>query len=144
MPPRDGVVALDYLNSSGTLMQGNTSHRIAALIAAMAFGSALAEGPRERHAHHFAKDVDTFHAVLAPLWHARPGAERAQGVCAQQPRLAQLASAIQSGNAKPLLSALAALKTQCQTDPSAIDGAFAQVHDAFHHLAEPGRNPLGQ
>ncbi len=26
--------------------------------------------------HHFAKDIDAFHAVLAPVWHARPGPER--------------------------------------------------------------------
>ena len=108
--------------------------------AALLAGSAIAADSRERHAHSFAKDVDAFHSVLAPLWHARVGKGRSQNVCAQSDKLERLAKAIHSANAKPLLTSIAALKTQCQTAPADIDAVFAQVHEAFHHLTEPQEN----
>ncbi|OHC69395.1 MAG: hypothetical protein A2045_11215 [Rhodocyclales bacterium GWA2_65_20] len=118
-------------------MPQKLTHSIAALLAALSVGSAGAADPREKHAHDFAKDVDAFHAVLAPLWHARPGKERAQNVCVQAPRLEQLAAAIHSGNPRPLQASVAALRAQCQSAPADIDAVFSQVHDAFHRLVEP-------
>lgn len=88
----------------------------------------------ERHMHRFARDIDAFHAALAPLWHAPAGKERAQNVCAQAPKLEILAKEVHSGDAKPLLASVTALKAQCQANPADIDAAFSQVHDAFHHL----------
>lgn len=107
---------------------------IVALATVLFAGSAIGEDMGEKHMHKFANDVDAFHAVLAPLWHAPEGKERAQNVCAQAPQLESLATEIHSGDAKPLLASVTALKAQCQTDPAGIDAAFSQVHDAFHHL----------
>lgn len=94
----------------------------------------------EKHMHSFAKDVDAFHAALAPLWHAPAGKERAQNVCAQANKLESLATDIRSGDAKPLRASITTLKAQCQTNPADIDTAFSQVHEAFHHLVMPNRN----
>lgn len=112
---------------------------IAAIVTSLMAGSAIAEDPHEDHGHSFAKDVDAFHATLAPLWHARPGKERSQNVCAQAGKLESLATDIHSGDSKPLLASIAVLKAQCKTSPTKIDVAFADVHEAFHHLAEPKR-----
>lgn len=122
-------------------MSKSNTNLIAATIAALLFGSAIAEDQHERHPHSFAKDVDAFHATLAPLWHARPGQERSQNVCAQVEKLESLATEIHSADPKALLSSLAALKAQCKTSPTKIDAVFAEVHDAFHHLIEPARRP---
>ncbi|OGS92622.1 MAG: hypothetical protein A2Z95_07260 [Gallionellales bacterium GWA2_60_18] len=113
---------------------------IVAIATVLFAGSAIGEGMGERHMHSFAKDVDAFHAALAPLWHAPAGKERAQNVCAQAPRLESLAREVHSGDAKPLLSSITALQAQCRTNPADIDAAFSQVHEAFHHLAMPNRH----
>lgn len=110
------------------------------IVAVLFAGSASGEDKGEKHMHSFAKDVDALHAVLAPLWHAPPGKERAQNVCAQAPRLESRAREIRSGDAKALLASIAALRVQCQANPSDIDAIFSQVHEAFHHLAEPGNH----
>ena len=96
-----------------------------------------AEGNHDKHHHRFAADVDALHGVLAPLWHAKPGKERSQKVCAQADQLAALSRDIRSGDNQPLLSSIAALKAQCQRKPAEIDAVFSTVHDAFHHLADP-------
>jgi hypothetical protein len=121
-------------------MPRKQTHLIVLIVAALAVGAASAEDRHEEHAHRFAKDVDAFHSALAPLWHMRAGKERTQSTCAQAAKLGSLAKAIQSANAKPLVTSVAALEAQCQTNPTDIDTAFAQVHDAFHRLAEPGRH----
>jgi type IV secretory pathway TrbL component len=110
------------------------------IAATLLAGSAGAEGQHEGHAHHLAKEVDAFHAALAPLWHAPAGRERSRQVCAQAPKLASLAQAIRSGDSKPLLASLVALKAQCQANPADIDGVFSDVHEAFHRLAEHGEH----
>lgn len=90
----------------------------------------------EKHMHNFASDVDALHEVLGPLWHAPIGKKRAQNVCAQVGKLGSLSRDISSGDNKALLTSIAALEAQCKTNPSDIDAAFSQVHEAFHHLAE--------
>jgi hypothetical protein len=120
-------------------MPKTTSIVIAAIVSALMVSIAIAEGQNENHAHSFAKDVDAFHATLAPLWHAKPGTERSQHVCAQAGQLENLATVIHGGDTKPLLASIATLKTQCKTSPNAIDAAFAEVHEAFHRLTEPER-----
>ncbi|HEX6735287.1 MAG TPA: hypothetical protein VF096_10775 [Azonexus sp.] len=111
---------------------------IAFAVAAQLAGSAGAVEQDHHHHHHhaFAKDVEAFHAVLAPLWHAQPGAERARNTCAQVGQMEKLAGDIRSGDAKPLRTTLAALRKQCRTKPADIDPAFAEVHEAFHRLIE--------
>ena len=111
---------------------------IFALAAAHFAGSAIAEDHHEGHTHHrFPKDVDAFHSVLAPLWHARPGKERAQNACAKAGEMERLAKDIRSGDATPLLAAVGALKKKCPGDQADIDAALFDVHEAFHRLAEP-------
>lgn len=110
---------------------------IALFAATLLTGGAVAAEPPEHHHHHaFAQDVDAFHAVLAPLWHAKPGKERSRNTCAKVGELETLAGNIRSADAKPLLGSIAVLKKQCQTSPGKIDAAFSEVHEAFHRLIE--------
>jgi len=109
---------------------------IVAIAAVLFAGSAVGEDKDERHMHSFAKDVDALHAVLAPLWHERPGKERSQNVCAQAHKLEKLTKEIHGVDVRTLLESIAALKAQCQANPSDIDAVFSQVHEAFHYLAE--------
>lgn len=120
-------------------MSKSTTNLIVVIVTALMVSSAIAEDLHERHAHSFGKDVDAFHATLPPLWHARPSKERSQNVCAQAGKLERLATDIHSGNAKPLLASITALKAQCKTSPTKTDAAFAEVHEAFHRLTEPER-----
>ena len=100
-------------------------------LAVTCLGSAIAE---EHHHHHLTKDGDAFHAVLAPVWHASPGPERLLNACAKVDELGRLASDIRSTNGSKLLASIATMKTACQSKPGDVDGAFHDVHEAFHHL----------
>lgn len=99
-------------------------------------GTAAAQG--HRHHHDFAPDVDAFHAVLAPVWHARPGKARTRDACAKAPRMEALAQDIRSTDAAALRDAIVALKTTCKQKPADVDGALHDVHEAFHRLIESG------
>ncbi len=116
------------------------SKLIVVILAALSATVAIAAEEHEHHAHGFAREVEDFHSVLAPLWHAQQGKERSRQVCAKAQNLELLAKAIRQGNSKPLLSSIAALRAQCQTSPGEIDAVFSRVHDAFHRLAEPGQH----
>jgi len=105
------------------------------LAAAFLGGSALAD--EHGHIHpKFAPDVDAFHAVLAPVWHARPGPERTQDACAKAGEMARLAKQIRSTDASQLLASISALKTKCDSDKGSADAALFDVHEAFHHLID--------
>ena len=106
---------------------------IATIVAALLMGSAIGE---EKHTHSFSKDIEIFHDVLAPLWHAQAGQERSQNICEQASKLDQVAREIHSGDAGELLKSIDTLMAQCRSNQSNIDGTFAHVHDAFHHLVE--------
>jgi len=105
---------------------------VGASLAMTCLGSAIADD--HHHHHNFAKDVDAFHAVLAPVWHARPGPERLPSACAKVDELGRLASDIRSTDASKLVASIATMKTACQSKPGDVDGAFHDVHEAFHHL----------
>ena len=105
-----------------------------ALVAATCLGTAIADD--HQHHHQFAKDIEAFHAILAPVWHARPGPERLPNACAKVDELARLASDIRSTDASKLVASIASMKTACQSRQSDIDGAFYDVHEAFHHLLD--------
>lgn len=110
--------------------------RMFLLLAAMFWiNGALAEEPGHMH-HHFAKDVDAFHALLAPLWHARPGQERSRNACRKAPELAMLAKDIKSADAAALVSASTALQSVCKGPLAGVDAALFDVHEAFHRLIE--------
>lgn len=107
-----------------------------AIAAPLCFGSAIAQ----EHHHHFAADVDAFHAVLAPVWHARPGKARTRDACARAERMASLAAAINSADATALRTAVADLQASCKRKPGGVDGALHDVHEAFHDLiGQPAR-----
>lgn len=101
--------------------------------------AALAENPGHKHHHDFPKDVDAFHAVLAPIWHARPGKERSRNACANAADMKKLATGIQSSDAAPLVAAIGVLEGKCKGKLADVDAAFFDVHEAFHHLIDaPG------
>jgi len=104
-----------------------------ATVLAMAGAGADEVGHRHRR---FAKDIDAFHAVLASVWHARPGAERSRNACAKAAEMAGLAREIRSADAGALNSALAALQAGCAAPSSDIDGLLFDLHEAFHRLIE--------
>lgn len=109
-----------------------SARTLIAATAALWFGGALAQ----MHHHHFAPDVDAFHSVLAPIWHAAPGKDRSRNACAKANRMEALARDIRSADAAALQAAVAALKGKCAAAPVDIDGALVEVHDAFHRLIE--------
>ena len=104
-----------------------------ALVASTCLGSAIANG---HHRHELANDVDAFHGVLAPIWHARPGPERLQNACAKVDEMARLARDIRSTDASRLNTSIAAMKRVCESKSGDVDGAFYDVHEAFHHLID--------
>jgi hypothetical protein len=113
------------------------------LVAAIAasLGSAIAAEQHEHghHHHHFAQDIDAFHGVLAPVWHAPQGKVRSQNACAKTGQMVRLANDIRSTDASGLKASLATLKKACQKKGD-VDGALFEVHEEFHRLieAKPG------
>lgn len=96
-------------------------------------GAAVAD--EHGHAHHaFAKDIDAFHAALAPVWHSMPGPGRSRNACAKTGEMARLAAEIKSADASQLAAAVATLKAKCGAKPGEVDGALYDVHEAFHRL----------
>lgn len=120
-------------------MEKKFTNLIVALAAAHVVGNATADEHREPHGHSpFPKDVEAFHSVLAPLWHARPGKERSRNACAKASEMESVAKDIRSGDAAPLVAAVVALEKDCRDREADIDAALFEVHEAFHRLAEPG------
>jgi hypothetical protein len=76
--------------------------------------------------------IDSFHDLLAPLWHAPEGAERTAKTCDAVPELEKRAQDM--GDA-PLVEALHALEAECAGDRAAFQPKFSAVHDAFHEAA---------
>ena len=107
---------------------------LVAVSASVWASAALADGPK--HHHHFPKDIDAFHSILAPIWHARPGQERSRDACAKAAEMEKSAKDIRSTDAKMLLASLAALKSRCEATPADIDAALFDVHEAFHGLID--------
>lgn len=108
--------------------------------ATVATGMAIAD--EHHHPHRFPKDVDAFHAVLAPIWHAPQGSERLQSACAKAGVMESLAKEIRSRDASGLVNSVETLKTKCQGDQAAVERALGNVHDAFHQLID--HKPAGK
>ncbi|RIX46217.1 MAG: hypothetical protein D3M94_10980 [Rhodocyclales bacterium GT-UBC] len=121
-------------------MQMHFKRTVLAILAALSSGAALAQDHGHHH-HGFAPDVDAFHAVLAPIWHAPAGKARADKACASTAEFARLAGAIKSADAKGLQSSIERLQATCRERPAEVDASFAKVHDAFHQLIDvkPGK-----
>lgn len=95
-------------------------------------------------------ELQRFHAVLAPRWHARSGPERIADTCgaitefraeadalAAAPPPAGRDAAAWSAGGKQLAESVAGLDAACQAhDAARFEPAFAQVHERFHGLLE--------
>lgn len=111
---------------------------LAAAFAVIANGGVLADEPNHHHPK-LAEDVDAFHAVLAPIWHARPSTERLQNACAKADEMTRLAGDIRSTDPVQLVSSVSALRGICKKKGD-VDGALYDVHEAFHHLIDAKPN----
>lgn len=114
---------------------------MAAFLAALAIGStgaAAQQGPGHHHHHHFADDVEAFHSVLAPIWHAPRSQARNRDACRQAGRMVEQAQAIQSADAGKLQASAAALKDRCRAGKGGVEAALFDVHEEFHRLIEAG------
>jgi hypothetical protein len=103
-------------------------------------------------------ELQKFHAVLAPRWHAEPGPERIADTCGAIGELRAGADAVVAAPApagrdaaawtaggKQLAEAVAALDATCQAhDAAGFEPAFAQVHERFHGLLEAGEPEHGE
>lgn len=97
-------------------------------------------------------ELEKFHAVLAPRWHARSGPERMADTCGAIAEFHTTADAVAaapaptgrdaaawSAGGKQLTEAVAALDTACKAhDAAGFEPAFTQVHERFHGLLEAG------
>lgn len=121
-------------------MTSNQKKWIVAVMAANLIGGAIAAEPHEhKHHHQFPKDVEAFHGVLAPVWHAAPGKARNRNACGKAGRLERLAKEIRSTDASALQADVAALQKNCRERKGDVEGALFEVHEAFHRLIEPGK-----
>lgn len=98
-------------------------------------------------------EMQAFHDLLAPRWHAAAGAQRITDTCGAVPQFKSSADAIAvatppiAANAdtwttgtKALVAAVGELNAACKTNDAAkFEPAFAKVHDAFHALMEQGK-----
>jgi hypothetical protein len=103
------------------------------------------------HEHHFEGAVESYHAVLSPLWHAEAGEQRTHDTCAAAADLVAKAGAIEAepvpaaaggkedawkANAAALTAASKELETVCAGDRATFDATFGTLHDGFHALIE--------
>jgi hypothetical protein len=102
-------------------------------------------------------ELQKFHAVLAPRWHASRGPERIADTCgaiaelradadalAAAPVPAGRDAAAWSAGGKQLAEAVAGLDAACQAhDAAGFEPAFARVHERFHGLLEAGEPKHG-
>jgi hypothetical protein len=103
------------------------------------------------HEHHFEGAVESYHAVLSPLWHAEAGEQRTNDTCAAAADLVAKAGAIEAepvpaaaggkedawnANAAALTAASKELETVCAGNRATFDATFGKLHDSFHTLIE--------
>ncbi|MCP5143642.1 MAG: hypothetical protein H6978_02345 [Gammaproteobacteria bacterium] len=116
------------------MLRIKTSVLLGPLLGAFAFAVQAAE---EDHAHEFTAEVNAFHQVMAPLWHAPKDAERMAGTCATLPQMNALADRIKAANVGLLKDALKGMEQPCGSgNERAFEAAFEQLHDAFHAVSE--------
>jgi hypothetical protein len=90
-------------------------------------------------------EIDSFHATLAPIWHAPAGPERTRHACAAVPTMRDQATQIVGrargdhagweGNASNLATAVGALSDACGKG-GGVDDALGGVHTAYHAVME--------
>lgn len=114
-----------------------------AVLSVLWVSGASADNHEAMH-HHLPADIDSFHSLLAPVWHARPGKERTRNACAKAAAMEKAANAIQSADASLLATASTAFKSKCEASPADVDAALFDVHEAFHRLIEPKPSASGR
>jgi cell pole-organizing protein PopZ len=114
-----------------------------------ATGSATEQGEGSAaHPMEMPSEMQAFHDLLAPRWHAAQGAQRMKDTCDAVPQFQSSADAI--GTATPpttanadtwttatraLAAAVGELATACQGgNMGTFETAFTKVHEAFHAL----------
>jgi len=92
-------------------------------------------------------EMEAFHDVLKPLWHAEPGADRQTGTCAKAGELLGLSEKIQNAPnpgadqaawelaVRQLMLSLVKLMDECKTGGD-FEANFRAVHDGFHALLD--------
>ncbi len=109
-------------------------------------------GGEEHHGgHHHAihPALAQLHGVLAPTWHAEPGATRAGLACTNAAQLEQESSAVAaaavpegvdaaawSAGTATLTSTASALVAECSASGPAVEERLGTYHDAFHVLLD--------
>jgi hypothetical protein len=115
--------------------------------------SGSGEHAADDHHANLPPEVNAFHELLRPLWHADKGDPRKTDTCAAVPQLTSSANAIatsvppQTANAdawttatNALVAAIRELDAVCKAgDLAAFESAFSKVHDAFHALMKASR-----
>lgn len=95
-------------------------------------------------------EVQKFHDVMAPKWHADKGPQRMADTCGAIPEMTTDADALAKATApagadaakwatqtKELSDAVVALDGACKTnDATAFEPAFERVHNGFHAVME--------
>ncbi len=106
-------------------------------------------GETHHDEHGWSASLTAMHDVLAPCWHAEPGATRAALACTNASELDARAQAV-AADATPegqdadgwsaattqLTSATAALVAECSASGPAAEERLGAIHDAFHVLIE--------
>jgi hypothetical protein len=107
------------------------------------------EGQADHH-HELTPELDAFHELLAPLWHADKGEARRSKTCSSMPDFKTKAAAVKgaaapasvdaaawTGAGGELEAAVSGLETACAgADLAAFEPAFEAVHTKFHGAME--------
>lgn len=88
----------------------------------------------EEHDHHFVADIQSFHDVLSPLWHADVSSKRQADTCAAIPQMRAAAQKMTYAAAPDLVESLNNLQKFCRADPKTFNASFHLVHEAFHRV----------
>jgi hypothetical protein len=108
------------------------------------------EGHHGGEGHHaMSPALTSLHDVLAPTWHAEPGATRAGLACNNAAQLEERARAVAADPAPEgqdaaawaelttqLTSTAAALTSECTASGPAVEERLSTFHDAFHAIVE--------
>lgn len=110
-------------------------------------------GGEEHHGgeghHEMSPSLTALHDVLAPTWHAEPGATRAGLACTNAAQLEERARAVAADPAPEgqdaaawtelttqLTTTASALGAECTASGPAVEERLSTFHDAFHAIIE--------
>lgn len=113
-------------------------------------GAHHGEGHHGGEGHHaMSPALTSLHDVLAPTWHAEPGATRAGLACTNAAQLEERARAVAADPAPEgqdaaawaelttqLTTTAAALTSECTASGPAVEERLSTFHDAFHAIVE--------